>query len=273
MFGEFDEALKADLLREAELYFMDMVQENRTIAEFVDSDFTFLNSRLAEHYGIEGINHGDFRRVNVGEYNRGGVLGMGAVLTVTSNPNRTSPVKRGKWVMEAILGTPPPPPPPDVGVLADDKAAITTKNIRERMDQHRADPACAGCHKPLDAIGFSMENFDAVGRWRTEDGPFPVDASGEMPDGTQLNGANDLKSLIIDRSDDFTRAVVEKMMIYAVGRGMDASDACLIDEVVEKVESRGNKMQDLILEIIRSDAFSKRTVVGKSLVEEGQGAH
>ncbi len=183
-------------------------------------------------------------------------------MTVTSNPNRTSPVKRGKWVMEAVLGTPPPPPPPDVGVLADDKAAITTKNIRERMDLHRADPSCSGCHKPLDAIGFTMENYDAVGRWRTQDGTFPVDASGEMPDGTKVNGVADLRKLILSRKDDVTRAMVEKMLIYAVGRGLDASDGCLVDDVVLATKKRGNKMQDLIVEIIKSDAFTKRTVAG-----------
>ncbi len=262
LFGTFTDPLKADMLTEAELFFRDMVSQNRALIEFVKSDDTYLNGRLATHYGIPGISGDQFRKVNVKQYNRGGIFGMGAVLSVTSNPNRTSPVKRGKWVMEAILDTPPPPPPPNVGVLADDQAAITTKNIRQRMEQHRTNPACAGCHRPLDAIGFSMENFDAVGRWRVKDGLFDVDASGEMPGGQKMNGIGDLKKMIISRQPDFERALVTKMLTYAVGRGMDASDGCLVDEISAAVKKRGGKMQDLIMEIVLSDAFRKKTVTG-----------
>lgn len=262
LFGAFSEALKTDMLTEVELFFRDMVTQNRPLIDFVKSEDTYLNDRLAAHYVIPGITGSQFRKVNVKAHNRGGVFGMGAVLTVTSNPNRTSPVKRGKWVMEAILDSPPPPPPPNVGVLADDKQAITTKNIRQRMDQHRSNPACAGCHKPLDAIGFSMENFDAVGRWRTKDGVFDVDASGEMPSGQKISGVGDLKRLIVERQIDFERALVTKMLTYAVGRGMNAADGCLVDEIAEKVKKRGNKMQDLILEIVNSDAFKKKTITG-----------
>lgn len=261
-YGTFNEKTKADLLSEVKLFFMDMVNQNRPIMEFVTSDYTFLNEDLAQHYQIPGVTGDQFQRVNVKKYKRGGILGMGSVLTVTSNPNRTSPVKRGKWVMEAVLGTPPPPPPPNVGVLADDQHEVTAKTIRERMEQHRSNPACATCHKPLDAIGFSMENFDPVGRWRTKDGNFDVDALGEMPDGSKVNGIDGLRKLIVNRKDDFERAMAEKLLTFAIGRGMTAADGCLIDGIVERTRKRGGKMKDLITEIIKSDAFMKRTVTG-----------
>lgn len=261
LFGGFTDRLRDDLLSESELFFADMMNNNRPIMDFITSKETFLNGRLAQHYGVAGVVGDNFRKVDVSKQNRGGILGMGSVLVVTSNPNRTSPVRRGKWVMEAVLGTPPPPPPPDVGVLADDKTAITTKNIRQRMEQHRTNPACAGCHKPLDAIGFSLENFDAVGRWRTQDGLFPVDAKGEMPDGSIVEGVDDLRKLVVSRKSDFMRALTEKMTMYALGRGIDASDGCLIDSIIENTKKRGERVQDLIHEIIKSDAFLKRTVI------------
>ncbi|MCB0825630.1 MAG: DUF1592 domain-containing protein [Armatimonadetes bacterium] len=260
LFPGFDSALQDSMIDEAVSFFGDAVRNNRSISEFITSDYTFLNSRLARHYGIPNVSWNEMRRFNVKEYNRGGLLGMGAVLTVTSNPNRTSPVKRGKWVMEQVLGTPPPPPPPNVGVLADDKATITTKNMRERLEMHRKDPSCAACHKPLDAIGFTLENFDAVGKWRDKDGVFEVDNKGEMPDGTKLDGVTGLRRLLIDREDDFVRNLCEQMMIYALGRGMNASDKCQIDLLVERVQKKGGRMQDLISEIVNSDLFQKRSL-------------
>ncbi len=261
MFPGFDSPLRHDLEQEVTWFFADMIRENRPAMEFFTSDYTFLNRRLASHYRIPGAFDDSFRRVDVSAQNRGGVLGMGAILSVTSNPTRTSPVKRGKFVMEQVLGTPPPPPPPNVGVLEEDKAAITAKTVRERLEQHRADPSCASCHKPLDAYGFSLENYDAVGRWRTQDGPFPVDTKGDLPDGRVIASPRDLKSYIVTRQDDVLRSLTEKILTYAVGRGLTATDYCEITDLIARVKKRGGRMQPLIEEIVVSNAFRRRTVV------------
>lgn len=261
LFPRADKELLQSMATETSTFFNYIVRENRPIMELITADYTFLNGRLAALYGVKNVSGDYFEKVQVSNLpGRGGLLGMASILTVTSNPNRTSPVKRGKWVMEAILGTPPPPQPPNVGVLLDSKEAITTKNIRERMDLHRADPACFSCHKPLDALGFSMENFDAIGRWRTMDGTFPVDASGEMPSGRKLDGVADLEKLIVDRKDDFLQALIEKMLTYATGRAMTAADQCHVDAIMETVEKKGGTMQDLILEVVKSDVFTKKGV-------------
>lgn len=258
LFTGFNQQLKDDLLKEATLYFQDMLTNNRPIMEFIDGKYTFINNRLARHYGIPGEFSEDFRRIDLSSRSRGGLLGMGAILTVTSNPNRTSPVKRGKFVMEQLLGTPPPPPPPDVGVLDDTKEAITTLRIRERLEQHRKDPACASCHRPLDAYGFTLENFNAIGQFRTEDGPFPVDNIGELPGKQKITGIADLKTNIVSRKADFTRTLTEKLTMYALGRGLTPTDNVHIEEMTKRLEKRGVTLQGIITEIVLSDSFRKR---------------
>ncbi len=257
LFPTFNQQLKDDLSQEVNLYFRDMLVLDRPITEFINGKFTFLNHRLAKHYGIAGDFDQNFRRVDVSTQNRGGLLGMGAILSVTSNPNRTSPVKRGKFIMEQILGTPPPPPPPNVGVLDDTKEAITATRMRERLAQHRADPSCASCHRPLDAYGFTLENFDAVGGFRTKDGTFPVDNIGELPGKITLNGLADLRKNLASREVDFTRTLTEKLMTYALGRGLTASDHVQISNLAQR--QKNPTLQRLITEIILSDAFRKRT--------------
>lgn len=260
LFPGFSEELRRDLVEECKRFFMDAVNADRPYTEFISSKHTFLNARLARHYGVPGAFDDRFQRVDVSQFNRGGLLGMGAVMTVTSNPNRTSPVKRGKWVMEQLLSTPTPPPPPDVGVIEDDSKPISAKTIRERLVQHRDNPSCASCHRPLDAMGFMLENYDAVGRWRDKDGQHPVDNLGDMPDGKKLYGVNDLKSYLLSRKKDLGRALAEKLLTYALGRGLTASDACLIDEMIKKVDAKGGSTQTLIREIIKSEAFRSRSV-------------
>src|SRR5437867_6007299 len=195
-FPAFDEELRSAMARETELFFEAVLKEDRSVLDFVDADFTFLNEKLARHYGISGVEGKELRRVTFNASSeRGGVLTSGTVLTITSNPTRTSPVKRGKWVMEQILGTPPPPAPPNVPKLADDKKEPLTGTLRQRMEQHRKDPICASCHTQMDAIGFGMENFDAVGKWRAKDGDIAIDASGTLPGGRKFDGPAQLKQI------------------------------------------------------------------------------
>jgi len=262
LFAGYSEQLKQDMILETKRFFLSIVMEDRSILDFIDADYTFVNAALARHYGLPAPQTGGFQRVSLAGTERGGLLTQASVLTVTSNPNRTSPVKRGKWVLEEMLGAPPPPPPPDVGVLPDDAVAITEKSIRERLEHHRRNPACATCHRSMDAIGFSMENFDAVGAWRTQDGRFPVDNRGELPDGTVFEGTKELKALLMKRKDDFTRCLAEKMLVYATGRGLRTADNCHVDEIVSTTQKEGYRMKSLIRAIVMSDAFRKRLPPG-----------
>ena len=199
------------------MLFESVIREDRSVLDLLDSDYTFVNERLARHYGIPNIYGPDFRRVPVPNDARRGLLGHGSLQLVTSNPNRTSPVMRGKWILENLIGTAAPLPPPDVPPL-EEKPTATAKSVRERIEQHRASPACAGCHKIMDPIGLAMENFDAVGRWRTTDEGVAIDASGQLVDGTPLNGPSSLRKAMLDRQDVFVAAMTEKLMMYGVGR-------------------------------------------------------
>lgn len=258
LFPSWNDDLRRDMATEAKMLFLDAIVQNRDVMELAAGRHTFINERLAKHYGLSGVTGAEFRRVDVSAANRGGLIGLGGVLTVTSNPNRTSPVKRGKWVMEEILGAPPPPPPPDVGVLADDRRASTAKTIKDRLAEHRDKPGCVNCHRPLDAYGFSLENFDAVGRWRTQDGPFPVDTTSELPDGAKITGVDGLRKLVQNRRGDFTRTLTEKLMIFGLGRGLSAVDHLEIDEIRQRLGKKGNRMQELMVEIVLSRAFTHR---------------
>lgn len=257
-FPDFNENLRASMRTETLLFFQEIMRDDRSVLDFIDGKFTYLNEALAKHYGVQGVSGDKFTRVVLADANRGGVLTQASVLTVTSNPTRTSPVKRGKWVLEQMLGTPPPPPPPNVPQLPDDKREPLTGTLRQRMEQHRKNPACANCHAPMDPIGFGLENFDAVGAWRTRDGDMPVDASGTLPGGKNFNGPAELKAILRSKKDLFVRNLTEKLLTYALGRGLETYDRCHVDAIVKSVEKRDCRFSALVTAIVRSDPFRKR---------------
>ena len=223
-FPSFDDKLRDAMIQETSLFFGSVLRNDSSILDFIDSDFTYVNERLARHYGIPGIKGEQFRRVKLKGHNRGGLITQASILTVTSNPTRTSPVKRGKWVLEQLLGTPPPPPPPNVPVLTEDAKALTAATLRLRMEQHRSKASCAVCHNKLDPLGFGLENFDAVGGWRNQDSGVPVDSSGKLPSGESFRGPAELKAILKAHSPEFTRCLTEKMLTYALGRGLEEYD-------------------------------------------------
>jgi hypothetical protein len=206
-FPRFDEVLRKAMLEETRLFFESVIREDRSILDFLDANETFVNGRLAEHYGIPGVTGDEFRRVTLTGDQRGGLLGQASILTVTSNPTRTSPVKRGKWILEQILGSPPPPPPPDVPELKDDAGVVLSGTLRQRMEQHRANASCASCHGRMDPLGFGLENYDAIGAWRDKDGGFPIDASGVLPSGQTFSGPRALKAILKTREKEFARCL------------------------------------------------------------------
>ncbi|MGL4464277.1 MAG: DUF1592 domain-containing protein, partial [Planctomycetia bacterium] len=215
-FTDWDEPLRQAMAKETELFFRAVMKEDRSVLDLLAGDYTFVNERLAKHYGLSGVRGGEFQKVSLKDTPRAGILTQASVLTVTSNPTRTSPVKRGKWVLEQLLGTPPPPAPPNVPALADDKQKGPIKGtLRQRLEQHRADPACASCHARMDPLGFGLENFDAIGAWRTQDGGAPIDASGVLPGGKKFSGPADLRTVLLDRKDDFLHCFAEKLLTYA----------------------------------------------------------
>ncbi len=264
LFPDFDESLRAAMLKETEEYFATIMKEDRSILEFIDSDYTVLNSRMARYYRIKGFKPGKQDvsvKVALTDDRRGGVLTQASILTVTSNATRTSPVKRGKFILEQFLGTPPPPPPPDVPELKD--AGVDLKaTLRTRMEQHRADPNCAVCHAKLDPLGFGLENYDAIGSWREKEGEAPIDSSGTLPSGQSFKTPKELKAILMGRSGEFTRCLAEKMMTYALGRGLDYHDRCAVDKLAAAVEKDGFKFSRLVVEIVKSDAFRKRRPKG-----------
>ena len=274
-FPTFTGALRAAMLKETELFLESILREDRSVLELIDADYTFLNQTIANHYGItdtqgnwrgqkniipggEAIKGRSFRRVKLQSTSRGGILSHASVLTVTSNPTRTSPVKRGRWVLEQILGTPPPPPPPDVPELEEEGEAIHGTTLRERLEQHRADPACANCHAKMDPIGFALENYNAIGAFRWKDGELDIDATAELPDGTILSGVVDLKQVVKDRKQQFLRCLTEKMLTYALGRGLEYYDRLTVDRIVAQLEAGGYRSSVMITEIVKSDPFRLR---------------
>jgi mono/diheme cytochrome c family protein len=258
VFPTFDEKLRASMFKETELFFAAVMRENRSILDFLDADFTFLNGRLARHYDIPDVYGDEFRRVTLKGGVRGGVLTQASVLTVTSNPTRTSPVKRGKWVLEQILGTPPPPPPPNVPELPADAKAQLTGSLRQRMEQHRANPSCAVCHTHMDALGFAFENFNAVGAFRTKDGTFPIDPAGTLPDGRSFKGPAELKAILKGKKDLFARCLTEKMLTYALGRGVEPYDRPTVETIVAALGRNDYRFSTLVTEIAKSEPFRLR---------------
>lgn len=257
-FPSFDEALRDSMRKETELFFGAVVKEDRSVLDFIDGRFTFLNERLARHYGISNVRGDQFRKVPLTGDQRGGVLTHASVLTVTSNPTRTSPVKRGKWILENILGTPPPPPPPDAGDLPDEKKGALTGTLRQKMEQHRANPSCASCHQRMDPLGFGLENFDAVGAWRTLEDKFPIDASGILPDGKSFRGPAELKVILKGKADLFARCLSDKMLTYALGRGLELQDKCAVDDIAATLKKNDYRFSALVLAIVKSEPFLMR---------------
>lgn len=256
-FPDWGPDLKKAMQTETRLFFEALLRENRPISEFLDAKFTFLNERLAKHYGIAGVTGPEFRRVELANNERGGILGHASVLTVSSYPTRTSVVIRGKYVLDNILGTPPPPAPPDVPQLNEESVG-TTASLRQQMEKHRSNPSCASCHNRMDALGFGLENYDAIGRWRTMDGKFPVDASGKLPSGKSFAGPAELKGVLKDQLPEFARCLTEKLLTYGLGRGLQRFDKQTVREIDSKVAASGYKFESLIFEIVRSLPFQSR---------------
>jgi hypothetical protein len=259
LFPDFDDNLRQAFRRETESLFEEVMREDRSVLDLIKSDHTWLNERLAKHYGIANVYGTRFRRVALdSDSGRGGLLRQGSILMVTSYPTRTSPVIRGKWVLEKLLGAPPPPPLPNVPAL-DDNTVSAALPVRERLMQHRANPACASCHNLMDPVGFALENFDAVGRWRTAEEGHPVDASGGLPDGSQFTGVGGLEKGLLDRPDVLTTTLTEKLLTYALGRGVEYYDGPAVREIVRKSRAADFRFSALIDAIVASPPFQMRT--------------
>jgi mono/diheme cytochrome c family protein len=267
VFPEFDHNLRVAMQRETQLFLETQLREDRPVTELVTANYTFVNERLARHYGIPNVYGNHFRRVNWPDDRRAGILGQASILTLTSYANRTSPVTRGKWVLENLLGTPPPPPPADVPALKTREEGAPPTSLRARMEIHRSNPACATCHRMMDPLGFALENFDAIGRWRTtEDTGVPgeagpaIDASGVAPDGSKFDGAAGLRRILVSRQDEFVGTVVERLLTYAVGRRLEASDMPAVRQIQREAAAHEARWSAVILGIVNSGPFSTRRI-------------
>jgi len=261
-FPDFDDNLRQAFRRETELLFDSLIREDRSVLDLLRANYTFVNERLARHYGIPDVYGSRFRRVAVTEDARKGLLGQGSVLSVTSHAERTSPVLRGKWVLENLLGLPVPPPPPDVNQNLPAADAEKPKTLREQMAIHRANPTCATCHKVMDPVGFAMENFDVVGAWRTREPGGAIDASGQLADGRQIDGVVTLRNAILERPDIFVTTMTEKMMTYALGRGVEASDMPAVRRVVRDGSKQDYRFSSIVMGIVKSVPFQMRAAIG-----------
>jgi hypothetical protein len=259
-FPDFTKDLRKALYDEVTAYVENVMREDRNILEFIDSDYTFVNDRLAKFYGLPPVQGGNLRKVTLLDHNRGGVLTMGGILAITSLPTRTSPVKRGKWVLEQLLGDPPPPPPAMVPPLEKQEEVQDGKKltVRSRLERHRVDPVCASCHQRMDPIGFGLENFDAIGRWRDMDGADSLDTSGKMPSGQSFRGPVELKAIFMAHKDQFVRCLTEKLLTYALGRGVEEGDDATVDRIGKSVEQNQYKFSSLISEVVKSYPFLNR---------------
>jgi hypothetical protein len=260
LFPNFDKDLLDAMQRETELFFDEIVREDLSILTLIDGQFSFVNEQLAQHYGIEGVEGDQFRRVSP-PGDRAGVLTHASILTHTSHATRTAPVLRGKFILEQILNTPPPPPPPDVPPLEEGEAL--TGSLRQVLEKHRENVVCASCHDRMDPLGFAFEHYNAVGSWRDEENGFEIDASAVLPDGTEFEGAAGLRSILMTKKDLFTRCLSEKMLTYAIGRGLEYYDQCAVDHIVSKLDENDYRISTLIFEVINSDPFQRRTATGE----------
>ena len=257
-FPDFDDNLRQAFQRETELFFGSVMREDRNVVDLLTADYTFVNERLARHYGIPRVYGSQFRRVTVADEARKGLLGKGSILLVTSHASRTSPVVRGKWILDNLLGTPPPPPPPNVPALDEQPNPSRPQSVRERLEDHRANPACAGCHKLMDPLGFALENFDAVGAWRTDDAGAPIDASGQLSDGTKVDGVVTLRQAIVKHPEMFVGTLTEKLLTYALGRGLSYHDNSVVRAIVRDAAAHQYRFSSLILGVVRSAPFQLR---------------
>lgn len=257
LFPEFTDELRLAMAEETTLFFDSIVTEDRSVLDFIDADYTYVNEPLAELYGIEGVTGQEFQRIDVDTNVRGGILGQASVLTLTSHPTRTSPVLRGVWILEKVLAAPPPDPPADVPAL--EEAEIDgAATLREKLEAHRENASCASCHDRIDPLGFGLENYSAIGAWRGEDGGKPVDNTGVLPDGRSFAGPGELKKVLLERKNDFARCLAEKMLTYALGRGLEDYDAPALEAIVAGVEKNDYRFSALIYEIVRSLPFRKQ---------------
>ena len=262
LFPQFNDKLLESMKKETELFAWDLLRRDASILEFLNADFSYVDRRLATHYQLdqvsfEGKKPEEFVRVSLAGSRRGGILTQASVLTLTSNPTRTSPVKRGRWVLDNLLNLPPPPPAPDAMELEDQDELKGT--LRQRMQMHRKNPGCASCHAKMDPIGFAMENFDAIGRWREKDGSLPIDATGEFPNGKKFKGPQQLQQLLLsEKKDEFIRCLAEKMLTFALGRGIEYYDRCAVDKIVNHVKANGYRISELVIAVVESEPFQKR---------------
>jgi hypothetical protein len=257
LYPGWDNELRNSMRKETELFFENIMRENRSVLELVDANYSFINERLARHYGVEGVTGNEFQKVVFKDNKRGGVLTQGSILTITSNPTRTSPVKRGKWILENIVGAPPPPPPPNVPELKEAKEA--KGSLRQRMEQHRENAMCASCHARMDPIGFGFENYDGVGKWRDMDGEYPVDAAGKLLSGEDFRDAGELKKILVGKKrDEFLECLASKLLTFALGRGMEYYDRPSIDGIVKTMAKDHYRFAALVSGVVKSPAFQLR---------------
>jgi hypothetical protein len=259
LYPDFDDELREAFQRETELFLESQLRADRSAVELLTANYTFVNERLARHYQIPNVYGSHFRRVTVDNPARAGLLGQGSILTVTSYATRTSPVLRGKWLLENILGAPPPPPPPDVPALKDNDVSLKPLSVRQRMEEHRKSPVCSSCHARMDPLGFALENFDAIGRWRTADeGNVPIDAAGSLPEGTHFEGPAELRTMLLARRAEFVRTIAEKMLTYALGRGIEYYDRPAVRSILAEATASDYRWSSLVLGIVKSTPFQMR---------------
>ena len=264
IFPEFDENLRAAFERETEMFLESQLREDHSGVDLLTANYTFLNERLAKHYGISNVYGPHFRRVTYPDARRAGILGHGSVLMVTSYANRTSPVLRGKWILENILGAPPPPPPPDVPSFEEAEPGTVPTPVRARLEQHRKNPACAACHARMDPLGFALENFDAVGKWRTKDGDAQVNSSGAFPTGEAFSGPAEFRTALVGHREEFVETLVEKLLTYALGRGVEYYDKPAIRAILREARPSEYRWSALIMGIVKSAPFQMRKADGEN---------
>ncbi|MFP6770022.1 MAG: DUF1592 domain-containing protein [Planctomycetaceae bacterium] len=257
-FPEFNEPLREAMKQETKLFFAEVMKKDLSITEFLDGDFTFVNEPLAKLYGIPGVTGSAMRRIDLPADRRAGVLTHASILTLTSNPDRTSPVKRGKWIMENILNSPPPPPPPNVPELEVAAKAAPDASLRKQLEIHRKQASCAICHRQMDALGFGFENFDAIGRWRDKDGPHVIDSSGSLPGTETFSGVIELIEILKKRKSRFCRSLTRKMLIFSLGRGLEFYDRCAVDKIVKASRKNDYRFSTLVIAIVQSEPFRRR---------------
>jgi hypothetical protein len=265
-FPNFDNELRQAFRRESELFVESIIREDRSVLTLLDADYTFVNGRLARHYGIPNVYGSHFRRVTLNADERRGLLGHGSILTVTSYPNRTSPVLRGKYILENILGTPPSPPPPNVDTTLELKPGEEPKSLRALLEQHRRNPTCASCHRVMDPLGFALENFDGVGEWRVKETGGAIDPGGQLADGTPIDGPAGLRKALLRRPEMFVRTFTQKLMTYGLGRGLEYSDRPLVRAIARDAARQNHRFSAVVLGIVKSAPFQMKKAQGGAAV-------